>query len=374
MKDKTRFYVAVSILVGTAIGAGILGIPYVSAQAGFFVALAYIVALGLIIMAVNLYLGEVALRTKEKHQIAGYSHKYFGKPGKLITQFAVVFGIYSALIAYMLGIGESLSFLIFDSLDYSILFGVLTGAVMSGLLFGGLNTLKNSEKIGVSVILFLLALIFLIFFKDVQVENLLYFNLSRIFLPFGVVLFALLSFHAIPEIKLVLKKKEKLMKPVLIIGGIIAILFYSAFAFIVTGSQGLNTPEVATLALGSVFVLLGILTMFTSYLALGNALLEDFEFDEKFGKKKAWFFASIVPVFIFIFIKTIASEFFSFTKILAIGGVVSGGIIAVMSLLMVKQAKKHGNRRPEYSIPANWIVIILLSLIFISGVVIELFF
>jgi len=65
-------------------------------------------------------------------------------------------------------------------------------------------------------------------------------------------------------------------------------------------------------------------------------------------------------------------DFFSFTKILSIGGVVSGGMLAVLGLLMAKKAKIYGERKPEYSIPLNWIVIILLSLIFVLGVVREI--
>lgn len=371
-KNFSKLYFAISILVGTAIGAGVLGIPYVSARSGFFVALAYIILLGLVILGVNLYLGEVILRTKEKHQIAGYAQKYLGKKGKILTQFAVIFGIYSALIAYMVGMGESLSFLIFNNLNYSIPFGILTGGIMSFFLFGGLKTLKNSEKIGVSIILFLMALIFLIFFKHIRIENLNYINLSNVFLPFGVILFSLLCFHAIPEIRFVLRKKEKFLKPAIILGAVISIIFYSAFAFIITGYQGLNTPEVATLALGKIFIVLGIFTMFTSYVSLGNALQDYFQYDEKIKRKKSWFLSSILPIILFVMIQLGASKFFSFTRILSIGGVISGGIIAIISILMVRKAKKYGNRKPEYSLPANWFIFGTLILIFLLGIIFEI--
>ena len=81
--DKKRFFSAVSILVGTCIGAGVLGIPYVAAQVGFFVALAYIMLIGLLVFTINLYFGEVILRTKGDHQIAGYAGKYLGRKGKI---------------------------------------------------------------------------------------------------------------------------------------------------------------------------------------------------------------------------------------------------------------------------------------------------
>jgi len=64
-------------------------------------------------------------------------------------------------------------------------------------------------------------------------------------------------------------------------------------------------------------------------------------------------------------------DYFSFTRILSIGGVVSGGLIGVLVLFMVKKAKKKGNRKPEYSIPVNWWIIGLLSLIFILGILSE---
>jgi len=373
LKERGKFYVAVSILVGTTIGAGVLGIPFVASRVGFFVALAYIITLGLIILLVNLYLGEVVLRTKKDHQIAGYAKKYFGKPGRVFTEFAVIFGVYSALVAYMLGMGESLSFLFFNNTSYGIYMGILTGLVMSAFLWSGLEGLKKFERFGVSIIILLFVSIFLVFVKDVRIENLVTLDMAHIFLPFGVVLFALTSFHAIPEINLVIKKDKKLMKKILITGTIVSIVLYAFFTLVVVGSQGAQTPEVATLALGTLFIFLGILTMFTSYLALGNALDENFRIDDRMSRVRSWFFSALVPILIFVFIKTLAGDFFSFTKILSIGGVVSGGLIAIMSLLMAKRAKKHGDRKPEYSIPLNKGIIGIISLVFILAVVREIF-
>ena len=112
--------------------------------------------------------------------------------------------------------------------------------------------------------------------------------------------------------------------------------------------------------------------MFTYYIALGNALDENFRIDDRMSRRRSWFFSAIAPILIFVFIKTLARDFFSFTKILGIGGVVSGGLIAIISLLMVKRAKKYGDRKPEYSIPINWFIVVVLALIFVGGVFIEI--
>jgi tyrosine-specific transport protein len=369
--DKKRLITAVSVMIGTCIGAGVLGLPYVAAKAGFFVALAYIVVIGLIILTLNLYMGEISLRTKGKHQIPGYAEIYLGRKGKVLLEFATVFGIYAAIVAYMLGMGESLSFLIFNSSNYSILIGVIVGLLMSILLWRGLRALKKYEKIGVGIILLLLLIIFTIFIKDVNISNLYGFSFASLFLPLGVVLFALTSFHAVPELRQILNKNEKLMKKSLILGTSIPIIFYILFVFVVVGFKGSATPEIATLAMGPIFILLGIFTMFTSYLSLGIALEDNFRFDEKMKRKTAWFFTSIVPIVIFLLISFL--KYFSFIKILSIGGVVSTGLIAVLVLQMVKKAKKHGNRTPEYEMPINWFIIGMLTLIFVFGVINELF-
>ena len=368
--NANKFFTATAILVGTCIGAGVLGIPYVASRAGFFAALGYIIFLGLLIMLVNLYLGEISLRTKQTHQITGYAGKYLGRNGKRIITFAVIFGIYSAIIAYILGVGESLSFLIFENSSYSIYLGIFFGVVMSGLIWRGMRELKRFEKIGVSIVLLLLLAIFFIFVRDVNFNNLTYINSGNIFLPFGVVLFALLCFSAVPEVRMVLHKNEKMMKKAIIVSSLISIIFYSLFAFVVVGFKGLETPQIATLALGSVFVLLGIFTMFTSYLALGNALMESLMFDQRLKKRSAWFLSSVIPVILFFLIKFF--NIFSFVGILSIGGVISGGITIIAILFMVKKAKRKGDRKPEYSISINWFVVGILSLIFILGIVWEI--
>jgi len=372
MRKETKDYlIASSILIGSCIGAGVLGIPYIASKSGFFTTLFYIFFIGLIILLSNLYLGEVALRTKENHQLSGYAEKYLGKKGKKIMDFAFIFGIYASIVAYLIGMGDSLSYLIFGNLLHAIPLGILAGFVMIFLLWKGVGALKKFEKLGVFIILFLLILILILFIPQVDFSNLGYNNFENFLLPFGVVLFALLSFSAIPQVAYVLRNRKKVLKKSIITGSVISIVFYVLFAFVVVGFMGINTPEVATLALGSIFIFLGIFTIFTSHLSVGNALEENFEFDDGVSKKSSWFLASIIPMIIYILISFF--PFFSFTKVLSIGGVVSGGIIAILIMFIVKRAKEKGERKPEYSIPLNLGIIVFLFLIFIFGILKEIF-
>ena len=371
-KENKQLFTAISIITGTCIGAGFLGIPYVTAKAGFLTTLIYIFVFSIILLCVNLYLGEIILRTKKDHQLIGYAEKYLGKKGKYFMLFATNFVIFAAIIAYTIGVSESISLLIFGSSKYFIPIGIGFGLLMSSLIWRGMSTLKIFEKIGVVISLGLLFSIVMLFFGKVDLANLGTVNLKYALLPFGVILFSMMSFFSIPEAKIVLNKNKKLMKKAIIIGTLIPALFYLIFTFVVVGFKGSETPEIATFALGGIFVFMGIIAMFTSYLSLGNALRHNYIFDFKDSKRKAWFKAAILPIGVFL-LTQIFKDFFSFIRIISLGGVVSGGIIAILVLIIHKRTEKLGDRKPEYRLPSRKIIMIIISLIFASGIILELF-
>jgi len=370
--SSKSFFTALAIFIGTCVGVGFLGIPYVAAQAGFFVSVFYIIALGLILLYINLCIGEITLRTKSEHQLIGYTKIYFGTPGKIFMTIALMFGVLSALIAYMTGFGESLSFLIFGNYNFSLIFGIAFGILISFFLFGGMKNFKRYEKIAVSFVMFILILVFLIFVWKMNPQNLLTFNSQKIFLPFGVILFSLLAFSSIPNIRLALRNHEKEMKKTLVWGMLIVVSIYILFTLVVVGFLGDKTPEISTLALGIFFIVLSLFTMSVAHFSLGMALKENFILDFGFKNFKAWLFSAILPILLFVFVQLIGIK--SFIEILSIAGVISGGLNAILVMLMIRKAKKEGKRRPEYSMPINWFIIILLSAIFIAGVVVELVF
>jgi len=368
----TKTLAATSTLIGTIIGAGILGIPYVVMKSGFSIGLAHLVLVAIIMIITMLYLGEIALRTKQNHHLSGYAAKYLGKKGKTAMFIAFSFGIYAALLAYLIGEGESLSHLIFGTSSYSLYLGIAFWIFMSLLSYYGLKALEEGETVGVIFILIMVISITLLAWNRIDINNLNYINYKNIFLPFGVILFAFLGFAAVPETIRILNKERRLMKKTILTANFIVLIIYALFAAVVLGFKGFATPQIATLALGKPFIFLGMLTMFTSYLALSIALIDSIRFDFNKTKTKAWLY-TIFPAFIvYLFLNLINRT--SFTKVLGIGGTISGGFTAVLILLMINSAKKKGDRRPEYSIPYSKILTGILITIFTLGVLAEIFY
>ncbi len=367
MKKTT---IAIATLLGTMVGAGILGIPYMVKQSGFTIGLIHLILIGLIITITMLYLGEIILRTKSTHHVTGYAAKYLGKKGKSIMFLSTALGIYAALLAYLLGEGESWSQLFTGTSHYSLVFSLAFWGIFAGITYFGISALKKGETWGVLAIITLLLILSIQFIPQIQKENLEYTNVKNIFVPFGVILFAYLAFSAMPEVRNILRHQEKSMKKVIILAHVIVFVIYILFTILVLGSQGQATPQLATLGLGKTFILLGVLTMFTSYLALASAITDTLYFDFQMHRKKAWIITSILPLCLLMLIQFTKNT--SFTTVLSVGGVISGGLTAILILFMVRKAKVIGNRKPEYQIPCPSWLMVLLILVFTSGAIVEI--
>lgn len=366
MNKRLLMWEAVATLVGTIIGAGILGIPYVISQAGFWTGVADIVVLGGVVLLLYLYMGEVVLRTKGFHQLPGYAGIYLGKLGKRLMVLASLVGNYGALIAYLIGIGAALAAIFGgEPAFYILLFFVIVAII----LFIGLKAVGESELIMLPIVVLVITFISIVAFNHIDPINYTEFNLFKILIPYGVILFAFLGAPAIPEMREMLVKNEKLLKRAIIIGSLIPIFAYLIFAIAVVGVTGASTTEIATIGLGEsvgnymviIGNLLAVLTMSTSFLTLGLALKETFMLDYHIHKHVAWIITCFIPLVIAL------SGLTTFIIVVGMVGVVAGGMEGALIVLMALKAKKYGNRKPEYSVHLNKFTAALILGLFIFG-------
>lgn len=367
-----KLFAGIATITGMIIGAGFLGMPYVIAKSGFFIGLIQIIFIGFLVLVMKLYLGEILLRTEKTHQLPGLAKIYLGKLGGKVMFFSMLFGIYLSSIAYLLGEGESLSYLFFGNYDYAIYFAFGFWALISYFVYHGIRALKKGESIGLILVLVTTLLILVLFAGNIKPENLAYNNLNNAFVPAGVIIFAFLGFSALPEALRILRRREKLMRKAIITAALIPIALYILFSLIVVGVKGDETPEIATIGLGEPFILLGILTIFTAYFGLTMALRDIYKFDLNYSKLKSWFLACFVPFLMFFIVYFF--DLAGFVEIIGFTGAIFGTIDGVMILLMVRRARKLGRRKPEYTIKLpTWIIWILMAFL-IGGLLLEFLF
>ena len=323
----------------------------------------------------NLFLGEVVLRTKTQHQLTGYAGKYLGKWGKRIFTVSMLISLYGALTAYLIGEGATLYsiFKFGTPLLYTLIFFVVTFFIA----YKGVRATGKAELILISLLLFIIVLIGIISFRDINVSNLTHMDISKFFIPYGVIVFAFLGLPAIPEMQEELGREKKKFKMAIILGSISPIVIYLLFTLFIVGIVGLDNfnilgpnERIATIALsmfsnpilGILANILAVLAMFTSFLTISLALIEMYHFDYHFPRS-----VSLGLVFSFPLIFAVLN-LATFITVLGLTGAIAGGIEAILVILMFWKAKTLGNRKPEYTISKMKALGFFMMLLFAFGI------
>lgn len=371
-KHNSRFIRSTSVLVGTIVGAGIFGLPYAFAQSGFFIGLLYILLLVGVFYLINLCYAEVILRTKDDLEMAGYVERYLGKKGKILITCSFILGIYGALVAYTIGVGEFLFSLLNPLFGGSqMLWSLIFWAIASLLVLKGIGIVSRLEVVMAMGLIVVVLLVFGLSYPYLNMDNLKVINVKNIFFPYGVVLFALGGASAVPTIRRILGDKVGLIKKSLGFGILIPALIYIIFCFSVVGVSGSDTSETALIGLASftngkillIGGIFGILAMSTSFLALGFILRELFHRDYKIPLLPAWVLTVFVPLTIFIL------GLRSFIFVVSLAGGVLSGIQGIVLIATYYRAKKKGDRAPEFSFNLPKALAYFIYLIFLFGII-----
>lgn len=367
---------AIATLSGATIGAGILGLPYIAAKAGLLSTTIIMTILTFTVLYLNLYIGEISLRTKNRHELSGYVGKYWNKFGKTLMTAGITIWILGALTAYTLGVGQALH-AIFPSIS-ALIFSAVFYLITASVLFMGLHMVARSELVLGGLMLFFISVILIVSVFKIPSGQIPFGNLSagNLFLPIGVILFALMSEVVIPELK-PLVSSHKNLKKVIIIGTLFPAILYLLFAIIVSSVVGVDhfdslapNEKIATIPLGQVLGptilifanLFAVMSMSTSFLALGLGLIWTLRFDYRVKKFKSWAIAVLIPV------PFILSEKATFISAMDFAGAIAGGVTGIILVITFHKARRNSDVEPAYKVKHTKIITPILILIFLIAV------
>ncbi len=370
---------AVATLAGTIIGVGMFGLPYAASQAGFKLTLIYLFLLGIIVTVVHLIYGEIVLRTKEKHRLPGYAQTYLGRWGRTAASVIFFTTLYLALLAYLLIGGEFLRVILSGWWNISSAAGVILVAVFGfGVVFKGLKLTGFLEFALTTLLIGLILGLAGYAFKFAETAN---FSLLEsggdVFLPYGLILFALAGGSAIPEIQNFFRTGRKnYLKWAIILGTFIPVLIYGVFITAVLGISGPATSTEAVKGLLPYFgptlikyaALVGFLAVITSFFTIGLNIKNSLIFDFKFPRALSFLFTAGAPLVLFFY------GFKNFISILSFSGAVLGGLEGLLLILIWRQARRRSTRAPEYSLQLGTGLQLILALVFLAGLVYEILY
>lgn len=359
-------------------GAGIFGLPYVISKSGVLPAVFYFLLIGGAVMVLHLLFGEVCLRTNGKHRLIGYSEMYLGKVGKRLVVVSTLFGFLGVLLVYIILGGRFLAialapFFSLSDTTASFLFWI----VLSFFILQGIQLIARAEFFMNLLLLLFGILMFVFALPHVQSANFTLIERSNIFLPYGVILFSLLGWAAIPEIADLFKSKKdkRSLDNVIVWTFVIVIAFYLAFSFLVVGVSGQNTSPNALDGLvpflGQNIViagaLFGLVALASSFLILGNYLKNSLRYDLKLPYIVSASIAVFIPFLIyFIGVRDVIS-------VMGILGAALGAIEGVIIILIFQKAKNKGKRTPEYSLRFPKVLLVSVAIILALGAAAEIF-
>jgi tyrosine-specific transport protein len=236
-----RYVGSVFILVGAAIGAGMLALPIVGAGAGFVVSAIALIGIWFVMTVTSLLTLEVNLAfAPYKNSFSTMAYKILGMPGRVVTWFAYLLLLYSTTAAYISGSTSLLEHLIMSC--FGIAFPFWVNSVCFTLFFGffiffsvrsvdymirGLLSIK-----GIIIIVTLALLMPHIDYSNLVVE----LPQVKYVLPALPIFLNAFGFHfVIPSIAIYCNKNVKALRWIIIIATVVPLLLYLMWLFVSLG-------------------------------------------------------------------------------------------------------------------------------------------
>lgn len=363
------------LLVGVIVGAGMFALPYAVARAGLVWGSVHMVVAFCVLTLAHILYGEVVYISPGMHRLPGYARMHLGPWAGWLTLVSALIGFYGALVVYGILGGVFLAHL----------FALPDAASGLGMLFfvvGALVLALPLARVGFAnfvLTAFLAVFVLVLASRALPQVNLGAFPLihnASWFLPYGVFLFAFAGASTIPDVAdIFAKQRARLFRRVVVLATIIPLFLYAVFIISVVGVMGADTPRDAISGLGSVLgggavrvgSLIGLLAVFTSFLALGADLKNIFRLDYHWQSITAWVAVVVVPPALFLV------GFTNFIAAVGLVGAVAIGIDGGIIVLMALAVRRKGLIEPHNGfLHVPHILLWIVAAAFALGMVYEL--
>jgi amino acid permease len=305
------------LILLTAIGAGILALPYHFSKIGIIPSIIIWIIVSIAMYINSLILIKTELLFKGIKGLPGIFEIYFGKRAKIIILIILTLSIYFAIFAYLKAISESIS-KYFSFHPFLIILLIINSFIVYLSKY-------SIESFGlyysIFKFLFLIAAIifFLLNYKTEKKISLINADFNSLISFFGISMFAFMFYTIIPNLKTI-TRDEKILKNSVKYSLFIIFILYFIFCIVFY-----NDIEIATLKINEIFDFLTIVFVFSPYVLLSYALNETLKNDFNLSNKQSFIFSVALPFILYLILPL------SFSKFIEI----SGGIFGCLMFLLI---------------------------------------
>lgn len=229
---------ATLLISGCSIGAGMLGLPVISALTGFPPSLLMFVLSWLFMTTTALLLLEVNLWFAHDVSLISMADKTLGITGKVIAWACFIFLFYALGVAYISGIGELVATFFLTKMGVIIphwVGSVAVSAFFGLLIYLGTRTVDIFNRYLIAGLIISYVLLVIVGIPHVKAEHLLYhdWSFAPLVLPVMIISF---GFHnMIPSLKTYLNGDIKRLKIAIICGGCLPLMIYLLWEGLILG-------------------------------------------------------------------------------------------------------------------------------------------
>lgn len=388
---KGKIFGAILLVAGCCIGAGMLGLPVLSAETGFKPSLLMFLVCWLFMLTTSFLLLEVNLWLKGDVSIISMAEHSLGRVGKAVTWVVYLYLFYCLMVAYAAGSGALVADFTSELIGIKAPYWV--GSLMISLLFGlliytGTHAVDRFNRLLMGgLIVAYLGLVFM-GARYVNADYLARHDWAQVG---GVIPIMVISFgyhNLIPSLSTYLKYDVKSLKQAFFFGSLIPLFAYLVWEWLILGivpfegkggfKEALDEGQMATEALrstiGSSWVLtfaesFAFFAIITSFLGVAlsfvDFLADGFKIKKTIRGKAVLCLMAILPPFV----SAIAFPSIFLVALNYAGGFGAVILFGILPALMVWKGRYEKKIDMPHLVPGGKVVLSLVIL-FAVGVMI----
>ena len=236
---------AIFLIVGTCIGAGMLGLPMVTSQCGIVTSLLLVTVSWFFMLLGAFTIIELTYHYPDGTNFKLIANDCLGKFGQSVTWWAYILLLYSLLSAYMTG-GASIITSILGLIHLNIpnwLGIIIFLSILTPFVYSGTRSVDLLNRILLSTKIFFLLLGVGFILRSSHLSFQRIFERSGLWVALPVVTTAYTFHYIIPTIKSYLKVPKRQLQIVVILGSLIPLMIYLLWEFSIIGVFPLDGPN-----------------------------------------------------------------------------------------------------------------------------------
>lgn len=341
-----------SLIIGSIIGAGVLGIPYAAASLGLVPALVVMAVVGTVLYSTSvLLLGFTARR--DGSQLATMATDILGPAGGYVMLGGMMIYIYGALLAYTAAGGSTLASLTpLSEVPAALLFWLVAAA----LVYQGLEASLKTEFVLVVGIVLLFLVVAITSLPHGDLANGAYVDLAPWQAFLGVALFAFVGHAMVPDVYKAVGDYETAKRSI----RLAFVLIFALYAVLTVSFVlvfGREVPQIAPQAFAELYGtaglvignLLPLITVLTSFIGFALAQKNNYVDFSGLPDRVAWAGTTVPPLALYLF------GIRDFVGTLEVAGNVGAVVLTlVLPLAMLvasrMRSRRSGARTPHQSV------------------------